>query len=198
MKSLVKDLIIEAKERKKVVSLSLNQSDPEKVVIGFVEGIDNNFIKLKEVSPEGLDDGISIHNLNDIYSASFDDRYSRRLEFLINNRSKNYLSSRNLKIEAKYDDMILNILNTALKAKCVLTIGFVQEYTVTGYVKRLSKKEVVITCIGYEGDYDGISSFLISDIDSASLDSLDNRKTELYFVNNKVIYKESIPSVGKK
>lgn len=190
MKNLIKDSILEAKKQKKLISLNLNQDDPEKVIIGFVEDVKGNFVRLKEISIEGLEDGTSVHKLTDIYATTLDDRYNRRLEFLYKRKS---LPSSNVVVTNKYNHMILDVLFTSMKKSQVTTIGFVQGYTVTGYVKKMDKRSISIMCIGYEGDYDGVSSFLIDDIDSASIDSVDNRKTDLFYKNNHSIYSKQSP-----
>jgi len=188
MNSLLFYLIEEAKKNNRLISLSLDGSDYETAVVGFVKDYDDLYVTLNHISSEGFEDGILVHKIDNIYSASYDDRYNKRLEFLYKNKAL-FKDADQVVTDTLSGNVIWNLLHKAKELEVVVTIGFDRDFTTSGYVKDLNESEVLIRCIGYEGDYDGLSVFLVDDIDSISYNDIDNRKTDFYYKNRETIYK---------
>lgn len=82
------DVFQRAQTEDKPIGLRTNRDKPSGLYVGYVGEFNEKVIQLKSVSKEGLDDGIIVVKLKDVFGVEFNDRYLQRLDLLYKSEDK--------------------------------------------------------------------------------------------------------------
>lgn len=150
----------------------------DKMAVGYIVNEDDEYIVLKNISPEGFEDGYSLINKSDINKINFDTNYLNEIEKLMFINSKeNILNSylfQNQTIEFKNENILFNTINL-LKEKNIICVIVCSDNKTFGFIKEVIENEFLV--IQYKEEKTLIK---ISDIDNIYIDSIDYRKNLLF------------------
>ncbi|MCP1224315.1 hypothetical protein [Sebaldella sp. S0638] len=155
-----------------------NESKLNSLFVGYVDMVKDNIIRIRAVSPEGLNDGYILRRLSDIIKIERNTLYLKKIKKIAENL--HYLE-KNIEINnTKEKDLLTDTLKIAKKKKLLITLYFDEDKSsLTGYVKELGDEEIKISVIDEYGMEDGEHTVTINIIDQIDINSLDNRKIEL-------------------
>ena len=177
--NILKKEIEECKLNNEIAGFYFNESKLNSLFIGYVDMVKDNVIRIRAVSPEGLDDGYILRRLSDIIKIERNTLYLKKIKKIAENL--HYLE-KNIEINdtEEENDLLTDTLKTAKEKKLLITLYFDEDKsTLTGYVKELGDEEIKISVIDEYGIEDGEHTVTIDIIDQIDINSLDNRKTEL-------------------
>ena len=160
------------KKNKKLVSLYSNVENKDAFNVGFIVDYDSKFLLLNSISEYGKYDGILLIYIDDIFRIDIDSNYENKLLRLLNNKEIT-----NYKFK-KIGSCIEKLFNYAKENNSIISISFFDsdyKSDVIGKVKSYNTNLVEICCYDEYGKVDGISYINISEINYASLDSLDEK-----------------------
>lgn len=178
-------LLNEMQKEQKYVSIYTNTKDLSKFIFGRILSVNNNYIAIYMISPDGLFDGILVIQTNDICRIEIDSQYSKELLKLISSNNQEQ-PEYNLDPE-KIAESLLSISRDEKKLIAVelLKSGYDD---IVGFVEHVENNLCKIKQVDSYGYEDGISYIKISDMTQISFNSLSENKTyELWKINNKKI-----------
>lgn len=167
-----KEMLENFKKNKKLVSLYSNVKNKDAFNVGFIVDYDSKFLLLNSISEYGKYDGILLIYIDDIFRIDIDSNYENKLLRLLNNKEIT-----NYKFK-KIGSCIEKLFNYAKENNSIISISFFDsdyKSDVIGKVKSYNTNLVEICCYDEYGKVDGISYINISEINYASLDSLDEK-----------------------
>lgn len=167
-----KEMLENFKKNKKLVSLYSNVENKDAFNVGFIVDYDSKFLLLNSISEYGKYDGILLIYIDDIFRIDIDSNYENKLLRLLNNKEIT-----NYKFK-KIGSCIEKLFNYAKENNSIISISFFDsdyKSDVIGKVKSYNTNLVEICCYDEYGKVDGISYINISEINYASLDSLDEK-----------------------
>ena len=167
-----KKMLENFKKNKKLVSLYSNVENKDTFNVGFIVDYDSKFLLLNSISEYGKYDGILLIYIDDIFRIDIDSNYENKLLRLLNNKEIT-----NYKFK-KIGSCIEKLFNYAKENNSIISISFFDsdyKSDVIGKVKSYNTNLVEICCYDEYGKVDGISYINISEINYASLDSLDEK-----------------------
>lgn len=167
-----KEMLENFKKNKKLVSLYSNVENKDTFNVGFIVDYDSKFLLLNSISEYGKYDGILLIYIDDIFRIDIDSNYENKLLRLLNNKEIT-----NYKFK-KIGSCIEKLFNYAKENNSIISISFFDsdyKSDVIGKVKSYNTNLVEICCYDEYGKVDGISYINISEINYASLDSLDEK-----------------------
>ena len=167
-----KEMLENFKKNKKLVSLYSNVENKDAFNVGFIVDYDSKFLLLNSISEYGKNDGILLIYIDDIFRIDIDSNYENKLLRLLNNKEIT-----NYKFK-KIGSCIEKLFNYAKENNSIISISFFDsdyKSDVIGKVKSYNTNLVEICCYDEYGKVDGISYINISEINYASLDSLDEK-----------------------
>lgn len=167
-----KEMLENFKKNKKLVSLYSNVESKDAFNVGFIVDYDSKFLLLNSISEYGKYDGILLIYIDDIFRIDIDSNYENKLLRLLNNKEIT-----NYKFK-KIGSCIEKLFNYAKENNSIISISFFDsdyKSDVIGKVKSYNTNLVEICCYDEYGKVDGISYINISEINYASLDSLDEK-----------------------
>lgn len=154
------------------MSLYSNVENKDAFNVGFIVDYDSKFLLLNSISEYGKYDGILLIYIDDIFRIDIDSNYENKLLRLLNNKEIT-----NYKFK-KIGSCIEKLFNYAKENNSIISISFFDsdyKSDVIGKVKSYNTNLVEICCYDEYGKVDGISYINISEINYASLDSLDEK-----------------------
>lgn len=167
-----KEMLENFKKNKKLVSLYSNVESKDAFNVEFIVDYDSKFLLLNSISEYGKYDGILLIYIDDIFRIDIDSNYENKLLRLLNNKEIT-----NYKFK-KIGSCIEKLFNYAKENNSIISISFFDsdyKSDVIGKVKSYNTNLVEICCYDEYGKVDGISYINISEINYASLDSLDEK-----------------------
>src|SRR6478609_3859361 len=119
MKNLFFDVFQRAQAENKPVGLRTDRENPKGMYVGYVEEFTERIIQLKAISKQGLEDGITVVKLKDVFGVEFNDRYLKRVDLLY--KSEHKLDSSKERDSAEPDsvneDFMIKLLKRLKKHK---------------------------------------------------------------------------------
>lgn len=163
--------------KSKLIELFYNY-EFDKMAVGYIVNEDDKHIILKNISPDGFEDGYSLISKSEINKINYDTNYLKEIERLMfENSRENILNSyifNGKNIEFKNEDILINTLNL-LKDQNIICNIICSEDKSFGFVKEIVDNYFVV--IEYK---DEKSLIKISEIDNIYIDSIDYRKELLF------------------
>lgn len=84
--NMVFDLLLEAKNKSRLIGLRTKNMDFEESLIGFVHELNDGRVIIQEIDQYGKIEGLTSIDLKDILSVDYDDRYQKRLLCIFSNK----------------------------------------------------------------------------------------------------------------
>lgn len=170
------------KEKKTVVSVYFNSSDWSEYIVGYIDAVTDELVKVKKLTKFAELAGCQWLKLDDISKVESSGKYETKLEKLI---GCNYTESKNIEI-SETKNLFHSLLKEASKKKLLISVqcGDMDE-CLTGLVKRVFSESVFMKLFDQFGQPDGDSFFMINEISNIEYDSKDIRSIEFLIDKNK-------------
>ena len=170
----MKDKLIAWKGQNEVISFYTDQMDPEKYMAGFLYALDDDYFVLKSISPEGLQDGFILGEVNAIFKIEIGDSYTKQLKFLSEYRHvrhENIVLQGNLKIA---------LLQYAQVKQKVVTIELFHggKEDAIGYIERIAGNNCYFHSITEAGEAGDELIIQLESITFISCDGVNERMIE--------------------
>jgi hypothetical protein len=182
MSEMFLEVLETAKNEGKLIAIRTNEDAASKFFAGYVQEYDESMAFLKSIDPEGGDDGYLYIKMESIYEIDYNNRYLKRLQFLLKNKN-GLLSNKIISARGQGGNYLINLLKTVSQQKLIAGIYHVYDFTITGYLIKSDDENCSIQSLTDDGDDDGISIIRIEDIVSINIDGRDEKKIELYYKN---------------
>ncbi len=184
MKDFFRKYLEQAKNENKLVAIRTNNEDTDKFSVGYILGINDQTINIKAINPNGLPDGTFSINTTDLYGIDLDDRYLKQLatkqkfakEIFADTPSPSFFEDGEVNIKT--------ILEKASEKKQLIHVNFYRDLGLYGYVNEINEEEFVFEVYNDNGEYDGISVYLIEDVKNINWDDIDTRSVSIFKTNN--------------
>jgi len=172
-----------AKKNNHIVSLHSDPFDQSKCTVGYVDQIDDIWIRIKAISTEGENAGYEIRLLANIFRIDVNGAYEKKIEYLRKNTG-NIFRKVDLVSTIEENGILLATLKEAQERKMVITLWTKDENdSIIGLIDQVNDNTVKILSIDDYGREDGFILICISEIDSVDCDS---RKCQIIrFLNEK-------------
>jgi hypothetical protein len=179
-KNVFLQLLNEAMNEKRFVSVSTDKDNTDRFTVGFILNIDEETILLNSINPDGYDDGLILININDVYLIEYDDLYLKQLRFIHENSIE--LSKKatiNLPSINENEDIFYKMLDKCQEEGILISINLSYGIGLTGVIKKIDSEFVILQSINESGQEDGVTCFKISDIIRIFIDDKNIRKIQL-------------------
>ncbi len=179
METLFSKYLIQAKKNNQLVSIRTNEENADKFSVGYVLGINEETINIKAINPKGFSDGVFCIQTKDLYGIDLDDKYIKKLEVRVKGSKEIYTD---ISAPSFFSDGDVNFSKILLKAQenqQLIHINFYRDLGLYGFIKELNDEEFLIEVYNDQGEYDGISVFLVEDIQNINWDDEDIRVIEI-------------------
>jgi hypothetical protein len=157
MDNSVVDTLKKARLAEEVVAIYTDISEPDKFSAGFVDQIDDTWIRLRSISSEGEDDGYEVRALKDIFKIAINGRYEQKIDFISNNREDVF---KNVELDHSVEmGVAVATLKEAQEKELIANFWMRAEgafHSVTGYVDNLDQDIVRILEVDNYGQEDGV------------------------------------------
>ena len=149
----MEELLLEALNQNKIVSVYTNAEDTSHFNAGIVRKLQDGFFLLEETDPTGKEDGFAIFDIQDIVMLSSDGQYEKRIQKIM---EVNPAESRELPLLGKETDSLNDrMLNYAIKNKRIVSFLFIDREDISGFVKGYTDEIIEIEVIDFYGNRDG-------------------------------------------
>lgn len=158
------------------VSIYTDSDDPEYFSFGYIAGVDDEFVYLSHITPRGLEDGILLKRLDEVFRLEYSGEYEKRLVRLYRikaQRHKDYLSGmETLGLHA--------FLLHAMQQRQVITLTLGIQ-SITGFLHSVEGDKVCLTELNADGVKLGEIILPTQHIRLVSCDSLEERDIALLY-----------------
>jgi len=176
METLLQTTIKNAQVQRQLVEIRTDTEDTSMFTVGYIVGENEESITVQSFDPDGFDDGIEIIPIHEIYEIDTETNYVKRLQKYIDNQDK-LLSKNDNSVFAGLS--ITETLKKAKETKKLITINFVYEFSVSGFIQNIDNEYIEISALTDEGKDDGVSLLKIEDIKRISIDSRFEKKLQI-------------------
>lgn len=193
MKNLFVDVFQRAQAENKPVGLRTDRENPKGMYVGYVEEFTERIIQLKAITKQGLEDGVTVVKLKDVFGVEFNDRYLKRVDLLYKSDHKLDLTKERDSAEpdSADEDFMVKLLKRLKKHKVFVTVNFEFDLSIGGYITAVNEAYFQVNVITDEGEEDGLSTYKVEDIQRVFGDGIDERKTEFFYQNRNKLNQES-------
>ena len=121
--NILKKEIEECKLNNEIAGFYFNESKLNSLFVGYVDMVKDNIIRIRAVSPEGLDDRYILRRLSDIIKIERNTLYLKKIKKIAENL--HYLE-KNIEINntEEENDLLTDTLKTAKEKKLLITLYF--------------------------------------------------------------------------
>ncbi|MGC4379156.1 hypothetical protein WD019_19885 [Fictibacillus sp. Mic-4] len=175
-------------KKKEVLSTYLNQFDPEKCSVGFIESISSEQFIMKHVTPEGMSDGYIVRKLEDVFRIDSNGEYEKRIKLLYTLQNQKHEDFTDKNTISGNTNLFKESLMIAKKKDLIVSVCIDETETqddIIGFVKDVNSEEVTISRISFEGFSDGESTFYLEDINKLNCDTSDEKIIKLLYNHRK-------------
>lgn len=165
-----------AKRNGHVVSLHSDPTNQSRCVVGYIDQIDDAWIRLKAISPEGENAGYEVRPLDAIFRVDVNGIYENKIEYLLQNIDNIYQKN-DLTYSVGIDGILITTLKEAKEKKLIVTLWTEDEDdSIIGLIDKVNESTVNILSIDDYGKKDGLILITIDEI--VSIDC-DNRQSQI-------------------
>lgn len=184
--TMVFDLLLEAKNKSRLIGLRTKNMDFEESLIGFVHELNDGRVIIQEIDQYGKIEGLTSIDLKDILSVDYDDRYQKRLLCIFSN--KELLDAEKKVIVYGNPEELVEIVRDCITNKNMIKLLFTNKNYATGIPIAVDSSHILIHSIGWEGDDDGLSAYSFSEIIGVQYNSIEEQIISILYSNNKLFY----------
>ncbi|MBI2601461.1 MAG: hypothetical protein HYW48_00245 [Deltaproteobacteria bacterium] len=169
----MKAVLEKAKENNELVSVYSDPTHPSRCSVGYVDCVDDNFVRLRAIARNGKHDGYVVRNVPSIFKVDIGGEYEKKIVMLKNFKFKD------INLGACTSNILLETLKDAKKNKGCITIFFGEsDDSVVGIVKGANHQTVEIHNLKENGETDGIIFVKFEAINSVNVNSEDEQIIE--------------------
>lgn len=143
----MESILLQAMKHQTIVSIYTNAMDPNSFSTGYVLGITDEWVLINSISPGGINDGIYLLPLEDIYQINIEGAYENKIKCLHHLKKQINLPS------MQQDDLLLGILMFAKNNNALITCEIYRENEVYGFVEDIDKDTVFLKCYDCYGRF---------------------------------------------
>lgn len=163
----------EALKNEKFVSVYTNAQDTLKFIFGRILCVNDDYIVIYMISPNGEYDGVIVKETEDVIRLEMDDQYSRKMKMLCAVTEEDicqYVVDEN--------QIVKSVLMIAEKTKKIISCELLGSGfdDVVGFVSNLEDGVCEIKQVDSYGCEDGVSYIMVDDISQLSFDSEDEQR----------------------
>ena len=184
--NMVSDLLLEAKNKSRLIGLRTKNMDFEESLIGFVHELNDGRVIIQEIDQYGKIEGLTSIDLKDILSVDYDDRYQKRLLCIFSN--KELLDAEKKVIVYGNPEELVEIVKDCITNKNMIKLLFTNKNYAPGIPIAVDSSHILIHSIGWEGDDDGLSAYSFSEIIGVQYNSIEEQIISILYSNNKLFY----------
>ncbi len=179
-------LLINALQTRTLIGIRTTMLEWGKRIIGFIDEVAGDYCVINEIDEYGFFIGKPHIHFGDIVNIDIDDPYQKRLMFLHRHKDAFDIDAR-LTIWEKGAKLI-PYFDELIKSGSIVTLFFDEDDYLTGCLSEYSDEELVIDCVGSDGDEDGRSCYPIDKIIGLRYNGIEEQKIKLLRDNRAVFY----------
>lgn len=180
MNKLIAKILEESKKKKKIIGIR-KYNDDEEFWCGYIIDYNEDNILIQHYTKFGKPDGVINERICDIESFDTDNDYSKSYQYLIKNNHK-LDQQTSLIIELKNsDNWQFDTLQQLYSKAEVVSLEINNEDWVVGLITELNTEYINLTLIGKLGEYEGKTTYRLSDISSIHYNRMEERKRKLLY-----------------
>jgi len=163
----MKKVLSEAKKRNQLVSVYLK--DSENFSVGLVDAVTDKHVRLRAVTKFGEFDGYKVRALKQIQAVSVGGKYEKKILVLLRAASKiENIADLSKDIIDTDTSLLYSTLVHAQNLALPVTMWLVDESSMLGFVKKISKTQTVLHALDEYGESNGdyfVATEEITDVD---------------------------------
>lgn len=176
---MLRKLLIDAYEQKKIVDINIYEAEEEESVIGYIIDINDKHCTIKEVDKFGNFDGNTTYAIDKIKDLSSDNWYLHNLHIIIDNHEKLNQDNRTT-IYKKGMELISQF--KYLKENEIITMLFFEEDNYElGIILDYDENFILLRDIGQDGCILGTTCYRLNEIIGLKYNGLGEQKTKLLY-----------------
>lgn len=144
---------------------------------------DDTMVYLRNIDPEGNEDGYTYFKTQDIYQVDYNNRYLSRLQLLISKKSE-LVTIPCIVERQKGENYLISLIKKVIADNLIISINSIYDYSLLGYVKEMDDIYLQFQVITDDGDDDGVTVIKIEDIERVDIAGRDQKKVEIYYSNS--------------
>jgi len=163
----MKSILLNEMAKKKMVSLYTDTSETDKFAVGFILGVNDDFLLLNSIETNGMNDGLYLMQLEDVFRVSFDGEYEEKIKKLYEMQGQKPMPN-------MQDDDLFSVFFTYAKNNSMivsLKVCDSEVYDISGLVEEISGETIRLKCFSNYGKDDGISIIKNDHITKATCNS---------------------------
>jgi len=166
-----------ALNEKELISIFTDKENTDNFSAGFVIILNEETLIFNSINPDGMDDGLEVININDIYEIAYDDQYLKRLKFLREN-SDEFIKKTEF-ILSDNEKSFYDVLCKCKENKVLVSINLCYGIGHYGIINEIDGECVLLQDFDEIGKEDGFSCFKISDIIKIFIDDKKLKKIKM-------------------
>lgn len=171
----------------KLVSLHYDPRNMSACSVGYVDALDQEYVRLKAISSYGSDAGYEIRRIDEIFKVDIDGAYEKKLSFLRMN-AQSIFDDQTLPPPADKQKSLLDASLEQAMALRLITVVWCADSadSIIGYVKAMISDSITIESIDEMGRPDG--EVLLAKNTIESIDCNSNKCQVISFLNKEKFY----------
>ncbi|GAB3224771.1 hypothetical protein GCM10027346_05280 [Hymenobacter seoulensis] len=143
MSGLFQSVLERARQEKKLLSLRTSHTEPGRFAIGYVLSFSEEVVMLRVINRDGMPTAIQSFSMMDVFQLTFNDQYTRHVEFKADNLDKVYGGMKSPAFLDEPDLTMQLMLERALQAGQLVNVYTHLGLNYYGYVRQLSPEQVL-------------------------------------------------------
>lgn len=164
-------LLEKFKSSKKLVTIFSDLEAPSTCSVGYLHELDENWLALAHISPEGIEDGYVFRKMENVFRIDVGGKYEKKVENLY---SQNLVRHENLYLKNE-KGILIAAITEAIRTKKMVAINVMDGEDVVGHICLLSETFIIIERFTEFGEKDGQTVVPIEAITKLNYDNLDLR-----------------------
>lgn len=173
-----------SQSEEKTISVFSDSSDPGNCSCGYIDHLSGSLFIMKHISPEGLNDGYIVRKIDDIIRVDYYGSYEKKIQLLYKLQKQNHgrlLEHLNI---SSSSNLFVEVFLKAKEKKLLVSLSLDEDQeAITGFVKNVDQDSLTASVfkLSDQGEFDGVTSFSIEDVDKVNCDTSDERTIQLLF-----------------
>ena len=173
----MRELLYKIKEMDKLISVFFDKNHPDTFLTGYVNGIDDEFVIINHITPQGFYDGYICIRIDDIICVEYDGKYEDKICSLYQAKNSNKHIYHSEEVPVKE-----SLIKWAHSNKILVSVG-VFDTSILGIVTQMGALWEIRRIDEY-GEEEGISVIYEDDIEWLAVDSEEEQSARLLLAGN--------------
>lgn len=165
------------------VSVYSDRYDIECFSFGFITNIDNDFVYINHITPNGEQDGLVLRKIKEIFKIEYGGEYENKLINLYKLKKQEHKSY----FDKSLSDGFNSLIRYIVKNKIIVTIAFgdIDNYSeATGFIERIENEKIYIKEVSFDARILGNLIINKNDILKLNCDTKEESDISLLFESN--------------